>query len=234
MPPASHRILQAAGLVLAVLLVGLAFYPGAVASPYVAEDSYRYNHQIVPETAAAYDETVEQARTYRYSELSGTAQTFVDRTRAAPAGEYTPVVCQEFVLTCDEYSQDDLPPEFTYGEDLQEEDASVVIRDGDEAFLFQTGMVGHGWFRLPLRFLTASLLLLPLAGVVSLAAIRSESERVLAGAAGAGAIIASLAVATPYIEMYGLLDAQTTGLLLLAGVWTGILAMGGYRLAQRR
>jgi hypothetical protein len=231
MSPSSHRALRVAGFVIVVLLVGLAFYSGTVASPYVAEDSY--HHQVVPETAAAYNETFEQAPTYRYSELSPIARTFVDRTRATPDGKYTPTVCQAFVLTCDAYTQAEFPEEFTYGKEILEEDAYAVIEDGDEQFLLQTGRVNHGWFALPVRFLTSWLLVLPLAGVVGVITFRSDNERVLGGAVGVGAVVAGLAVAAPYIEMYGMLAAQTTGFLLVGGVWIGLLATGAYKIAQR-
>lgn len=229
----THRILQATGLVVAAVLVGLLFYSGTLASPYVADDAGAYDNRVVPETAAAYDEHVKRAPTYRYDELSGLARTFVDRTRAAPGDEYTPVVCREFAVTCDEYTREDLPSEFTYGDDVREEDAFVVVRDGDEELLFQTGMISHGLPWLPVRFLTMVFLLLPLAGTVGRTAVRSEDERVLGGVAGLGAIVAVLAVVAPYLEMYGLLDAQTTGLLLLGGVWTGLIGWSGYRLAGR-
>lgn len=229
----SNRTLQIVGIAVAVLLLWLAFYPGTVASPYVAEDSYRYHHQIVPETAAEYNETVEQAPTYRYSELSPTAQTFVDRTRAAPDNEYTPVVCQEFVLTCDAYTQDELPEEFTYGEELDLKEAAVVIQQGDDQFLLQTGMVGHGWFDLPFRLLTAWLTMIPLGIFVGWVALTSERERMRAGAIGAGAVVAIVGFAAPYIEMVDVLEARTIGFLLLGGVWIGLLGLGGYRLVQR-
>lgn len=233
MSPSTHRILQGIGLVVAVVLVGLLFYPGTLASPYVADDAQAYDNRVVPETAAAYDEYVEQAPTYRYDELSGPAQTFVDRTRAAPDDEYTPVVCRAFVVTCDEYTRDDLPSEFTYGDDVREENAFVVIQDGDEELLFQTGMISHGLPWLPVRFLTMVFLLFPLAGAVGTTALRSENERVVGGVAGLGAVVAALAVAAPYLEMYGLLDAQTTGFLLLGGFWACLVGWSGYRLAGR-
>jgi hypothetical protein len=229
----STRTLRVAGLAVAVLLLWLAVYPGTVASPYVAEDSREYYHQIIPETAAEYNETVEQAPTYNYSDLSPTAQTFVDRTRAAPNTEYTPVVCEEFVLTCDEYTRDELPEEFTYGEDLELAEATVVIRDGDEQFLLQTGMVGHGWFGIPVRVLTAWLTMIPLGVFVGKVALRTERERLLGGAVGAGIVVAIAGFAAPYTELVGVLQARTIGFLLLGSVWIGLLGRGGYWLARR-
>ncbi|MFT4889237.1 MAG: hypothetical protein ACI9YT_000146 [Halobacteriales archaeon] len=187
-------------------------------------------HQIVPETAASYNETVEQAPSYRYSELSPIARTCVDRTRTAPDNEYTPVVCQGFVVTCDEYTEDDLPEEFTYGEDLRQEEASVVIQDGTEQFLLETGMVSHGWFADPIRLFTAWLTMFPLAILVGVVALTSKSERQLADASAAGALVGGVAVAAPYIEMGGVLQARTIGFLLLGSVWIGLLAVVGYGL----
>ncbi|OYR40540.1 hypothetical protein DJ82_07305 [Halorubrum sp. Ib24] len=157
----------------------------------------------------------------------------MDRTRAAPDNEYTPVVCQGFVLTCDAYTQDELSEEFTYGEERDLREAAVVIKDGDDQFLLQTGMVGHGWFDLPFRLLTAWLTMIPLGIFVGWVALTSEREGMRAGAIGAGAVVATVGFAAPYIEMVGVLQAKTIGFLLFAGVWIGLLGLGGYRLVQR-
>ena len=228
------RPLQIVGIGVSLLLLWLAFYPGTVASPYVAEDSYRYSHHILPETAAGYDDFIEEAPTHEYSELSPLAQTFVTRTRESPTHEYTPTVCQEFMLSCDQYSQSELPGVFTYGDELSPEEATVVIRDGEERFVLQTGMVGHGWFSIPVRWLTACLTVVPLGLFVGAVALRSKSRPLLSGAIGAGVLVALFSVAAPYIEMFVIvIQAQTIGFVLLGGVWSGLFTFCGHRLSRR-
>lgn len=107
------------------------------------------------------------------------------------------VICEAFVLTCDEYTRDELPDEFTYVEDLDLAEATVVIRDDDEQFLLQTGMVGHGWFAVPVRVLTAWLTVLPLGVFVGKVALTAERERLLGSAVGAGIVVAIGGFAAP-------------------------------------
>jgi len=98
MVPTSHRHLRVAGIVLAVLLLGLTVYPGTLTTPYVTgEDTPRYAHTVVPEPSAEYKEVTSEhdPEVYQYEDLSLTAQELFDRTRAAeprPNGErrYTP------------------------------------------------------------------------------------------------------------------------------------------------
>lgn len=231
MSPSRNRVLRVAGVVVALALVGLAFYPGTFATPYA--DDYEYRHQIVPDTAADYENTVEQAQVYQYSELSPVAQTFVDRTRSAPNDVYVPTVCQDWTLTCDAYRADELPEEFTYGDELRTEEANVVIADGEERFLLQTGMVGHGWFYLPFRLLSAWLALLPLAVIVGRAAHWGMDDRALSLRVGGGAAVGCLAFAAPYVEMAGSVSGTAIGLWTAGAVWLGLLAIGGRWVVRR-
>lgn len=228
----SNRLLRLSGALVAILLLGLASYTGTLASPYVTgQDSLQYSHAIVPETSAAYDEEVRPV--YQYDELSPVAQTFVDRTRAAPNDEYIPNVCRDFMLVCDEYTRDELPDEFTYGKQLGYGEGLVFIEDGNDRFLLETGSTFHGLPFIPVRLLSAWLTVLPLAVIVAVATFRSKNGRVHAGTVSTGVVVAALCLLAPYIEMAGLVSAQVIGLLLVSALWAGILAMGGYWLYQR-
>lgn len=229
MLPSKHPH-HVASLLLAVLLFWLAVYPGTFASPYVPSDSDRYQHEIVPKTAAGYNKSFTQAPTYNYTELSPTAQTFVDRTLTAANNEYNPPVCKEFVLTCDMYTRSELPKAFTYGDDLDEVEASVVIRKGNKQYLLRTGDVGHDWFVLPLRQFTAFLTMIPVGAVVGWVALVCESRRCCGFAFGIGGLVGAIGFTSPYIEMVVGLQAQSIGFLTLGGVWLGFLAMRGTRL----
>lgn len=240
--PTSHRLLRVSGIVVAVLLLGLAVYPGTFTSPYVTgEDTPRYAHTIVPESSSQYEEVTSEhdPEIYQYDDLSPTAQELFDRTRAAEPrrnGErrYIPDVCREFVLVCDEYATKDLPEEFTYGTQLNYDEAFVFIEDGDERYLLQTGITGHLFFApFPVGFALAVLTMLPLAVFVATVTVRSRSRRVLGGAVGGGALVGILGVLAPYVEMVGVVSARVIGMVLLGGVWISLLAVGGYRLYQR-
>lgn len=241
MSPRSHRPLRIAGIAVAVVVLGLAFYPGTLTSPYVTgEDTPRYAHTMVPESSPQYEEVTREhdPEVYQYDELSPTGRELFDRTRAAEPrlyGErrYIPVVCRDFVLVCDAYARDQLPEEFTYGTELTYEEAFVFVEDGDDRYLLQTGITGHLLFApFPVGFALAWLTMLPLAGFVAVVTGRSESDRVLGGVVGGGAVVATLGVLAPYVEMAGLVSTWVIGVVLLGGVWTSILAAGGHRLYQ--
>lgn len=237
----SHRLLQFSGIVVAVILFGLAFYPGTLASPYVtAQDTPRYAHTIVPESSPLYEEYTDgyDHEVYRYDDLSPVGQELFDRTRAAEPrpqynGErrYIPDVCRDSLLVCDKYSRDELPEQFTYGTELTYEEAFVFVEDGDDRYLLRTGITGHLFFApVPVRFILAWLTMLPLAAFVAVVTFNSGSDRVLGGVVGGGALVATLGVLAPYSEMVGLVSARVIGVLVLGGVWIGILTAGGYRL----
>lgn len=242
MSPPSRRLLRFSGIAVAVVLLGLAFYPGTLTSPYAtSQDTLRYAHTIVPESSPQYEEYAEEhdPETLRYDELSPVARELFDRTKAAEPrsydGErrYVPDVCRDFVLVCDTYSQDELPDEFTYGTELTYEEAFVFIEDGDDRYLLRTGITGHLFFgSLPVGFVTRWLTMLPLAAFVAVVTLRSESDRVLGGAVGGSAAVAALGFLAPYAEMAGLVSTWIIGVLLLGGVWFSIFTAGGYRFYQ--
>lgn len=233
--PPSSRLLRISGVAVVVLLVGLALSPGTLASPY-APDTPRYDHQIVPESSTMYEEVVEGSdpAVYQYDELSPVAQELFDRTRAAETQQYTPTVCRNFMLVCDTYAEDELPEEFTYGTELTDEEAFVFVEDGDERYLFQTGTTGHLFLApFPTGFALSWLTMLPLAAFIAVVTGTSASDRVLGAVVSSGVLVATLGVVAPYIEFAGLAPAWVLGVLLLGGVWIGILTAGGYTLYQR-
>lgn len=242
--PTFTRLLRLSGLAVAILLLGLAFYPGAFATPYVtAEETPKYAHTIVPASSSLYEEYTEDFdhEVYQYDELSPVGQELFDRTRDAEPrqqynGErrYIPDVCRDFMLVCDEYSSSELPDQFEYGTELTYEEAFVFIEDGDERYLLQTGITGHLFFApFPMNFVIRWLTVIPLAVFVASVSRRFESESVLRRTIGGGILVATVGVSTPYIEMVGLGSARTIGVLFMVGVWTSIFAAGGYWLYQR-
>lgn len=244
MDRSSQRILRFSGLIVAVILLGLAFYPGTLATPYVtAQETPKYAHTIIPESSPLYEEYTEDYNheVYQYDELSPVGQELFDQTRAAePRPQYNrerryiPDVCRDFMLVCDKYSQDELPEQFTYGTELDYEEAFVFIEDGDDRYLLQTGITGHLFFApFPVDFVIRRLTVIPLAIFVAVVTLRSESDRVHGGAVVGGMLVATVGVLAPYMEMVGFGSARTIGVLFLAGVWISILTSGGYRLYQR-
>ena len=243
MSPSSRRLVRISGIFIAVLLIALAFYPGTLATPYVtAQDSPRYAHTILPESSPIYEEYTDKydPEVYRYDELSPVAQELFDRTRAAEPRpqyngnrRYVPDVCGEFMLVCDGYAQDELPEEFTYGTELPPEETLAFVEDGDDRYLLQTGYTDHvTLFAIPFRLFIAWLTMFPLAAFVIVVAFTAESDRVLAGTIGAGALVAILSFLTPYLQMNGLGSAWTIRYLLLGSVWSTLLVAGGYKLSQ--
>lgn len=243
MSPPTQPLLRGSGIVIALLLVGLIFYPGAFASPYVtAQDGPQYAHTIIPESSPTYEGYTSEydPEVYHYDALSPVAQDLFDRTRAAdPRPQYNderryiPAVCRGFMLVCDTYHHDELPDEFTYGTELSPEETLQFVETDDERYLLQTGWDSHGTlFAFPFRFVIALLTMLPLAVAVAGTAVRSEDSRIVASAAGGGAAVIVLGLLAPYLEMYGLIPARPIGLFSVVAVWLVLLATGVYRAYQ--
>ncbi|MEF8974466.1 MAG: hypothetical protein V5A15_06200 [Haloarcula sp.] len=240
----SHRHVRLAGFVVAALLLALAVYPGTFGDPYVtASDSPKYAHTIVPESSPLYDEYTAgyDHEVYQYEELSPVAQELFDRTRAAEPREqyngerrYIPAVCRDFMLVCDTYYEDDLPEEFTYGTQLDYEEAFVFIEDGSDRYLLQTGWTGQGGlFAFPVRFALSLVTLVPLAGFIGLLAARSTDTGLLTGAVGGGILVAVASLVSPYLEMTGVVSGRAIGVVCLVAVWLSIIATGGRGLYRR-
>lgn len=127
-----------------------------------------------------------------------------------------------------------LPEEFTYGEEIDVDEASVVIQDGDQRFLLQTGMVGHGWFNIPVRFLIGMLTFLPLAAVVGGITMTDETVKKRGSTMMVGLGVALIGLVSPYVEMASVFDAHSAGFVVMGGVWIGIIGLGVRWIAQWR
>lgn len=240
------RSIRVLGLLVAVVLLALLFYPGTLAAPYLpGQETVQYSHAVTPESTERYAEHTEalDPPVYEYHELSPEAQELFDRTRESEAEEfgwehrYTPTICAEFMLVCDGYFAEDLPEEFTYGEDLTPDEAFLVIEDGDGRYLLKTGDLGHGdMIALPVRELILSLSLLPLALFLALSMALPIGHRFQIGSVGAGIGVATLAVSAPYLELLGLVAVQWIAFGLLGAIWLGFLLLAGafgFRTVQR-
>jgi len=212
----SNRNLRILGIVIAVLLIALAFYPGTLTTPYVQETPQQYTNTLVPEWDVDNDPTV-----YQYDELSPVAQEIFDRTRNVKASSedtpgYTLDVCRDFMLICDGYHEDELPDEFTYS--LSNE-AHVIVEDGNESYVLRTGTSLHGnyFFITPsgIDALLSFLILFSVAVATVVVVVKSQNEYLLKGTVSGGAVIGALAFLAPYLEMLELVTASALRLLIL-------------------
>lgn len=158
-------------IVVAACLIGLAFYTGTVASPYVDTGlNGFYDNKIVNEAADSDslevpDEVylgtgamhnpqveengsvvVEEVNVYQYSELSPTAREIFDDTRTADTGIYSLTLCREWVLVCDGIPRSSVPDEFTYGAVGHNfgQTPLTIIQTEEQTYLLRTGAAWHG------------------------------------------------------------------------------------------
>lgn len=234
MPSISSRRLRIAGLVVGVLLLGLAAYPGTLAEPYeTARNSPAYDHTILSASSVTYEEHVDDPdiETYRYDDLSPAGRELFDRTLAAPDRQFEPTVCKDFLLVCDAYPESELPPEFTYGTQLRPDLALHFVVKDDERYLLQTGTINHaGLFGFSNTLFLAWPSVIPLGLFVARAAHASESDRYVAGATGFGAVVAALALVAPYLELVEVVASFWVGVAVLAATWLLLVGAGGHRL----
>lgn len=219
----SIRSLRLIAFVVALLLVGLAFYPGMLASPYEPLP-HQYSHAVTPESSESFEQHTEEfdPPVREYDSLSPVGQDLFDRTRAEPAHRnsdwhrYTPNICRPEMIVCDGVHVDDLPTEFTYGEDLEPSETSTIIVDGDDRYLLRTGDTSHADGFVDIDVILVLVTLLPLGlfvAVVAAAPTLSRREHRLAAlAAGGGGGLLVFGVVTISIQ---------TVLLGIAGVVLG-------------
>ncbi len=217
--------LVAFATVVALLLIGLPFYAGTF-SPGYEPNSYNYEHEVeagpannVTGELELGGETALNDITYEYEELSPMAQELFDRTLSADSSTYVPIVCQNYVLVCDGYYEQDLPSEFIYGPGPADEFRYSVIEFNGDQYLLRTGvaeapnspnfLLGFIWiFFRGLMFLHG--------GAIATATVIRLSDR-WTGAdgrgytalVGVGALLAALGFLTPYLEIYGGIDIMT-------------------------
>lgn len=225
-------------IAMALALIGLIFsYPGAISSPYsdTGLDGY-YDNQIVErandiesiEDSVITDET----SVYQYNELSPVAKDVFDKTRSAAYDSFTIVLCHEWTLTCDEYYESDVPDEFQYGavgHNVDESELYTVVKDEGEAYVLQTGALGHadGWdlSGLPL-VISSSLMMLLVSGVLVHNIIRPPKQSGNGFATwdiGAAFLIGTFALAVPYLHMWDILSVYWSRRLITGGVALGVL-----------
>ena len=234
MPSIPGRHLRIAGLVVAIILLGLAAYPGTLAEPYeTARNSPAYDHTILSESSVTYEEYADDPdiETYRYDELSPAGQELFDRTLDAPDRTYEPTVCEDFLLVCDAYPESELPPEFTYGTQLPPDVALHFVEKDGERYLFQTGLVNQATlFGFSNTLFLAWPAVIPLGLFVARAAVKSGDDRYVAAVTAFGAVVAALALVAPYLELFEVVSAFWVGVAVLAGTWLLLFGAGGHRL----
>lgn len=225
-------------VVVALLLVGLPFYPGTF-SPGYDTNSHIYEHAIEAGPADGVADELEleagtepEDITYEYEALSPAARALFDRTLSADPTPYVPAVCHNYVLVCDGYFEEELPSEFVYGAGPQDEFRySVIEYDGDR-YLLRTGSIGYHnspnfLYGFVWLFLRGAMLVH--AALLAGATLVRLSER-WAGADGrgyvalvaGGALLAAVGFLTPYLEILGVAGAGT----IVAG--TGVTVILGY------
>ena len=224
---------------LALALMGIIFtYPGFVSSPYsdTGLEGY-YANQIVEEAddieSIEHSAVTDKTSVYQYNELSPAAKEVFDKTRSAADDSFTIVLCHEWTLTCDEYYESDVPDEFQYGavgHNVDESELYTVVEDEGEAYVLQTGALGHGdgWdlSDLPLVF-SSSLMVLLVSGVLIHNTIRPPEQSGNDFAAwdiGAAFLIGAFALAVPYLHMWEILSVSWSRQLITGAVALGVPA----------
>lgn len=223
-------------IALALALTGLIFsYPGAISSPYsdTGLDGY-YDNEIVEQASDVesieHPTVTDETSVYQYSELSPVAKEVFDKTRSDADNAFTIVICHEWTLSCDEYYESEIPDEFQYGavgHNVDESELYTVIEYEREAYVLQTGALGHGdgWdlSGLPL-VLSSSLMVLLVSGVLVHNAIRPPKHS-STGFSSWDVVVASLigsfALAVPYLHMWDILTVSWSRVLI-----TGVVALG--------
>lgn len=190
--------LAAVSLLVALLLVGLVWYPATLSS--LSAPSYQYEHRVDPAGTEAYEqrhaEITEDGgdlRTVQYESLSSDAQRLFDRTLRTDPGrdggyEYEPEVCEAGVAACPLLEREDLADELHYDRSLPAADAALIVETEDGRYLFSTFAAapdGHdlgGWPGTD--WLVNAGVLLPLAAtLVGLGSRRVPTHRLPAAAA---------------------------------------------------
>lgn len=232
------RSLRLLVFIIALLLVGLAFYPGTLVSPYEPQ-SYQYEHAVAPESTENFEQyTADVDPPVReYDDLSPAGQTLFDRARAEPAGtysgwhRYTPTVCRPAMVVCDGVHANELPPEFTYGENLEPAESLSIIVDGDaqrssdsrtqsgdgeDRYLLRTGDMSHADSLFAFDEIVSVVTLVPLglffAAVAVTPTLSPRGHRVAALAVGGGiGLVVISAVTVPPLVLLGVSVGSLAG-----------------------
>jgi len=224
-------------VVLAVVLISLiAYYPGAMASPYEDPgfEGY-YDNRIVEQASDVesikHERVTGETPVYQYTELSPVAQEVFDKTRAAETNSFTIRICKDWVLTCDAYHESEIPEEFQYGavgHNVDRSELYRVVEYEDEAYVLQTGALGHGdSFGLGaiLSVVGESLLVLAVSGVLVHNTIRppeTDSNEVASIDIALSVFIGVVALAAPYLHMWDVLTVAWSRLIIAGAIVVGI------------
>ena len=223
-------------IVVALALVGLIFsYPGAISSPYsdTGLDGY-YDNQVVEQASDVnsieHPTVTDETSVYQYNELSPAAKEVFDNARSAEDETFTIDICHDWALTCDEYYESEVPGEFQYGavgHNVDESELYTVIENEGEAYVLQTGALGHGdgWdlSGLPL-VLSSSLMVLLVSGVLIYNVIRPpehSGNRFASWDVVVASLIGIFALTVPYLHMWDVLSVNRSRVLI-----TGVVALG--------
>lgn len=216
--------LVAVAVVVFLLLVSLAFYPGTLALGY-EDDFWEYDHEIEAGPGDNVTSEVEfetgtdtEEITYRYEELSPIAQEFFDQTRTADSATYTPNICTDYVLVCNGYYEEELPTEFTYGQSLDNASLYTIIEYEGGSYLLRTGTSYepnnpnflYGFNMLLFR----GLLLLHAGTIATITLVRlsgrwtSANDDVYTTLIGGGVASATAGFLLPYVQLSGLVSGE--------------------------
>lgn len=240
--------LVAVAVVVFLLLGGLAFYPGTLALGY-EDDFWEYYHEIEGgpgdnTTAGGEFESATNPEypSYRYEELSPTAQEFFDRTRTADSATYTPNICTDYMLVCSGYYEEELPTEFTYGQSLDNASLYTIIEYNGDSYLLQTGTSSepnNPNFQYGFNFLLFRGLLLLHAGTIAAITLVRLSGRwsgadddVYTILIGGGVVSATAGFLLPYVQLSGLVSGEANMTLLGTAVALGYAVFALVWLAQ--
>lgn len=234
-------LLSVRGLIrigVALALIGLIFsYPGALSSPYSDTGLHGYYDNKIVEQASSVESIEHSAVTdetsvYQYSELSPVAKEVFDKTRSDEDNAFTIILCHDWTLTCDEYYESELPDEFQYGavgHNVDESELYTVIEAEGEAYVLQTGALGHGdgWdlSGLPLIF-SSSLMVLLVSGALVHNAIRPpgySGHRFIPWDVVIASSLGVFTLAVPYLHMWDILSVTWSRALITGIVPLGIL-----------
>lgn len=229
--------LVAVAVVVFLLLGSLAFYPGTLALGYDG-DTWEYGHEIEGgpgdniTTGGEFESATDpEYPSYRYEELSPTAQEFFDRTRADDSATYTPNICEDYVLVCNGYYEEELPTEFTYGQSLDNASLYTAIEYDGATYLLRTGTSDEPLapnFLYGFNFLLFRGLLLLHSGTLATITLVQLSGRWTSAnddtytiLIGGGTVFATAGFLLPYVQLSGLVSSESSMTLLGTAVALG-------------
>lgn len=233
---------MAVAVVVFLLLGGLAFYPGTLAPGYDG-DTWKYHHEteegpgVNSSTEGEFESTTDpEYPSYRYEELSPTARKFFDRARTADSATYTPNICEDHMLVCNGYYEEELPTEFTYGLSLDNASLYTAIEYNGATYLLRTGSAyefNNPNFLLGFNILLfRGLLLLHSGTIATITLVRLSGRLTRANddiytiLLGGGVVSAMTGFLLPYVQLSGLFRGEASMTFLGTAVALGYALFG--------